>query len=160
MSNLEIDDKRILAEFGELTSKDQYKSYKKSIKKSANIIVRAARRRLKQRIGPAINHKNRWNGRTLASGIRASIGRDKVTASVHIMGDFRLKFFELGTSERYTKASGRKYSRGRRGKGSYRGKMKPLYFFRSAVKSKESEVESSFFTSLEASIEKIKEKYR
>jgi len=44
------------------------------------------------------------------------------------MGDFRLKWFELGTTDRYTK------------KGYYRGRMQPTYFFKKAKESTESEI--------------------
>ena len=35
------------------------------------------------------------------NGIKYSIDRDVTTSKIHIMGDFRLKFFELGTKKRF-----------------------------------------------------------
>ena len=62
-------------------------------------------------------------------------------AKVHIMGDFRLKFFEKGTKQRRTKGhkitgyAGRSLKRS--GKGGNRGSIKGLYFFKSASRLKE-----------------------
>lgn len=55
---------------------------------------------------------------------------------VSIMGDYRVKFFEKGTKERYTKSSKIHrtgvYLVKRHGKGRYTGRIQAEYFFRQA----------------------------
>jgi len=76
---------------------------------------------------------------------------------VHIMGDYRLKFFEKGTKERTTK-SARTSGSGRRlkriGKGGNRGRIKPLYFFRTA-RDNEGLINSAIFESLDKSFKEL-----
>lgn len=79
-------------------------------------------------------------------------------ASVSIMNDFRMKFFEKGTAERYTKSSkingyqddGKHLKR--EGKGHYTGKITATYFFKSARDNSESAVNQAMTESLEKSI--------
>jgi hypothetical protein len=65
-----------------------------------------------------------------------------LSAKVHIMADYRAKFFELGTKPRTTKGhkvtgyftrreGGRKY-KARTGKGGFRGRITAGHFFRTA----------------------------
>lgn len=70
-------------------------------------------------------------------------------AKVHIMSDYRVKWFEMGTKERETK--GRKIVGGRffgkrkvimrSGKGHRTGKIKPEWFFKKAIRRKSPEAE-------------------
>lgn len=73
------------------------------------------------------------------------------------MGDFRLKFFELGTAYRYTLG---RHKRGRRRirKGAFRGSIKPLYFFKESKAITETKVFSSIEIALAKSIERINKK--
>jgi hypothetical protein len=50
-------------------------------------------------------------------GIKVSVDKEATYSKVHIMGDYRLKWFEMGTKPRQTK------------KGYSRGFIKPAYFF-------------------------------
>lgn len=58
----------------------------------------------------------------MLSGIKLKADKDYCEVSVSIMGDFRLKFFELGVPAE------RRITR----RGASRGAIKPLYFFREA----------------------------
>lgn len=70
------------------------------------------------------------------------------------MGDFRLKFFELGTQERHTKSA--KSSAGyRRGKGRRTGRIKPLYFFKRAKNTTEPIIFNNINRRISESIYKI-----
>lgn len=80
------------------------------------------------------------NGKSMLKGIRLKKDKNYDEVKVHIMGDYRLKFFEMGTEERYLKKplpkknetnelkSGSKNSGGT----PYRGKISPKYFFQKA----------------------------
>ena len=72
----------------------------------------------------------------MLKGVKLKADKAYTEISVHIMGDYRLKWFEKGTKPRKTK--GHKitgYNRSRRirsGKGGNRGSIRPLYFFKDA----------------------------
>lgn len=154
MSKFVVDDKQILDLFKDLSPKKQKTAHKNALKKSANILVRQAKRNLQEVTdkakSKATNIKNNWNFKkhksgkvtfkSLQDGIKASVAQDAESAKVHIMGDFRLKWFELGTKERYTK------------KGYYRGRMQPTYFFKKAKESTESEISETLQENLRQSI--------
>ena len=132
-ARLEFDSSEVQRMFSDLTSREQKKVYKRTIRRSANILVREARKQLKAVVGRKINSRNWWNGKTLGSGIKVTVSRDEIPeAKVHIMSDFRLKFFELGTNERRLKRNPRK--------GAYRGKITASYFFRKSKQNKEREI--------------------
>lgn len=88
------------------------------------------------------NSPSRFNGKTLAEGVRVKKENTYNEVSVNIMGDFKLKFFEKGTQPRYTK--GHKVSGyidshhlKREGKGGYRGSIKATHFFLKARQNKD-----------------------
>ena len=96
---------------------------------------------------------SRFNGKTLESGIRLKTDNAYNEVSVNIMGDFRLKFFEKGTKQRYTK--GRKitgymdsHRLKREGKGSSKGAIKATHFFAKA-RQNESKIEESIIKVLD-----------
>ena len=122
MNNLEVDSRQAINLFSELNSRQQRQVYRNALRRAAGILSRETKKQLKDVVGSAVNHRNRWNNKTLASGIR-------VKAEVHIMGDFRLKFFELGTTERRLRRN-----------GANRGRINASYFFRTAKQNKEQEV--------------------
>lgn len=146
-SSIEVDDKKVLDLFKELDYKKQIKSYKQALRISARIIQKEAKASLKKEIGKSANQKGRY-GR-LNSGIKIKVARNGMSAKVHIMGDFRLKFFELGTDDRYIRKN-----------NAYRGKMNATHFFQTARKAKEEEAENSLLKNLEKAIIKINEKHK
>ena len=91
-----------------------------SVIKGGDKLVSNAKTQLRQKLGSGATTPNRWNGKTMESGIKLKADGDYCEVSVSIMNDFRLKFFEKGTNLRMTK------------KGANRGSIKPLYFFREA----------------------------
>lgn len=103
---VEIDDSQVQAVFNALSIKKQKKVLKDGLRKSANILVRKARQLLAMKVKNT-NKPNRWNGKSMKSGIK-TVMENESTAKVHIMGDFRLKFFEKGTKPRRTKGKLRK----------------------------------------------------
>ena len=118
------------------------------------------------------NTPNKWNGKKMEQGIKYKVARDVRSVKIHLLGDFRLKFFEMGTKDRYTKGhkiTGSYWSRGagrgrkylvRVGKGGYRGAIDSSRFF---AKSK-SETESLIFDQMDSRISrnviKVNEKYK
>ena len=147
MSNFEVDSKQVINLFSELTSRQQKQSYKTALRRAAGILTKETRKQLKKVIGKAISHRNKWNNKTLGSGIRVKVNKEGTDAKVHLMGDFRLKFFETGTSERKLKKN-----------GANRGKIKASYFIRTAKENKEKEIFSSMNKLVSESIQKVASK--
>jgi hypothetical protein len=146
-----MNNSEILQMFSELNSRQQKKAHKIALQKGTSILVRETKRNFKSVVKRPNSH-NRWNGKTFVSGIKNSINKEATEGKVHIMGDFRLKFFELGTNERIRKK--RKYS------GTSTGTIKAHYFFKKARESKESEISANMNDIIEQSIRKVNEKYR
>lgn len=148
-SEVSFNVKPVLNLFAELSPRNQNRSYKGALRAGASILVKETKRKLKSHLGKATSQKNRWNGKTLQSGIRSSVSKDGQSAKVSIMGDFRLKFFELGTQER----------RLRKGNHPSRGKITSLYFFRDAKNNTEKEIFDSMENLISQSIQRIVNKY-
>lgn len=144
----EIDKSSVMAALDRLIESDFKKVWRNALKKSANILVKETKTKLVANMGSAATHKSLKYGKSLRQGVKSSVRKDATEAKVHIMGDFRLKFFEKGTKERYTR------------KGSYsRGKIAPpLNFFAKARQNKEAEVYDSMEANLLDEIVRIYER--
>lgn len=165
MNNVEIDSKEVLNLFANLSSKKQYSVYRKALTEGAKMLQSEGKRQLKARIGRAASHKNWWNGKSLQTGIKVSPQRDveKDGVKVHIMGDFRLKFFEMGTSSRHTTGNNGGTVRGHT--PSYRirkphstGQMRRTDFFAKAQSAKEKEIFDTMDSLILKNIEKVASK--
>lgn len=111
----------VLRVFRGLGIKEMQGVHRRALAASAKVLVKEARIKL-----AGVTNRSRstrtadrlgWSQRkgaarmgALADGIRYYVSRDTDYAKVHIMGDFRLKFFEIGTGYRKT-AKG--YARGK-----------------------------------------------
>ena len=81
----------------------------------------------------------------MVQGVKTSVyigNTEDSFGKVHIMKEFRLKWFEKGTNIRRTR------------KGNNRGSITPKWFFRSAVDQKSSEAESTLDDNIRESIMK------
>jgi hypothetical protein len=123
--------------FSELNSRQQKNVYKNALRKAGRILQKETKTQLRSVVGKTINHKNRWDGKTLGSGIKLKVDKKATEAKVHIMGDFRLKFFELGKN------------------GANRGRMNASHFFRTAKDNKERAIFDNINQMVEESITRI-----
>ena len=144
INGLTVNASDVLRRFANLTGREQKKVYKQALRKASTILTKETKLQLKAIVGRKINSRNRWNNKTLGSGIRTRIADDASEAKIHIMGDFRLKFFEKGTAIRAI----------RRGSAN-RGSMTPHYFFRKAKVNKEQEIFSNMDRLISESIMRI-----
>ena len=155
---IQVDASRCYALFRRLNTKNQRKASRAALKSAAGKLKKEATKNLQTVIGNSVT-KSRANGKhSLAKGIRAVV-RDEKEAKVHIMGDYRLKWFEMGTTSRSTK--------GRRGKGkkipkrraSGRGRIfknpSRLGWFAKAVRAKEPEAAHDIEKALIKNIQKL-----
>ena len=107
MNNIEVDARQVTSMFADLTSRQQRQVYRSALRKGAGILTTETKRQLRQTLGREASSRNWWNGRTLVSGVKSNADRNRTEAKVHIMGDFRLKFFEMGTRVRRTTGNNR-----------------------------------------------------
>lgn len=102
----------------------------------AKVLQQTTKNYFRQKVGEAATHYSRFIQKPFEDGIIVETDKSYCEAKVSIMGDHRLKWFEKGTQDRYTK--GRKivgYQRNRairEGKGHWTGRMTGQYFFRDA----------------------------
>lgn len=149
MNNLEVDARQVINLFSDLTSRQQMQAKRNALRQASRILVNETKKQLRRVIGKAINHRNRWNGKTLGSGIKSNASREGTEAKVHIMGDFRLKFFEKGTAIRRLRRN-----------GANRGRINASYFFRTAKQNKEREIFNTLDNLLSQSIQRIANRNR
>lgn len=142
-SDIQLDAKEVLSMFSQLTSKQQDKVYRDALKKASAILTKDTKARIKSSLGKVASVKNKRSGKSLLQGVKVKSVSPKV-AKVHIMGEFRLKWFEKGTRQRATKKN---YNRG--------AMDKQYYFFRDAKASKETEIFNSIETLIAESIQRI-----
>lgn len=149
MSNsVTVDAKQVIQMFRDLDHREQKKVYRTALRKASNILIKETRSNLRNIVKGKITNRKKGSKRSLSTGIRSSIDREATQASVHIMGEYRLKWFEKGTSLRKTR------------KGYNRGAMKATNFFRDARQSTEKEVFSSIERLITDSIIRVNNKYK
>ena len=121
MSNVQVDDTSVQNLFNALDADSNQEILFTALKKGGQKLTSQTKRSLRAKLGAGATSPNRWNGKTMESGVRLKADKDYCEVSVSILGDFRLKFFEKGTAQRSL----------RRG-GANRGTITPLNFFREA----------------------------
>lgn len=114
-----------------------------ALKKGGKALQNETKVQLRQSVANT-HSPNRWNGKTLEDGIKVKANTVYQEVMVHILGDFRLKFFEKGTEDRYTKIHKDKLSTSqyinqlKKGDRSrFRGKITARHFFRRARQNEE-----------------------
>jgi len=98
---IEMNTDQIIKLFDDLDTKKQKQVFKQALKQSSAKLVVQTRKNLRTIVKNS-KSKNWWNGESLEQGVRANVWKSGQGAKVNIMRDFRLKFFEMGTSQRST----------------------------------------------------------
>lgn len=160
-----LDSHQFNAMIRELTGPEMKKVVIGALRSSGNILKKETDRQFKSKISIGdirVKRKNK-KGQEITKWKRlATVKIDKRTpeAKVHIISDFRAKFFELGTNMRRTKGhkiteyyqlrpGGRRYRR-RSGKGGNRGRIIAGHFFLKA----QQKTERMIFDNMEVVIKK------
>ena len=165
MNNIEVDARQVTSMFADLTSRQQRQVYRNALRKGAGILATETKRQLRQTLGREASSRNWWNGRTLVSGVKSNADRNRTEAKVHIMGDFRLKFFEMGTRVRRTTGNNSASVRGRnpirrQRVSANRGNINAAHFFRTAKANKEREIFDNMDNLISLSIQRIANRNR
>jgi hypothetical protein len=185
MRYIEIDKQEALRMFAELDSKLQKKAHRNALIRASNILIRETRKNIRIDIhpdgSPSLWHKrksygDKKNGKKelkplrSGAGVRVRVNKEVTEAKVHIMAHYMLKWFEMGTKNRF-RSRKKMYMFQRRDEGRWfwkrdgekyiaTGKIKPNYFFKRARESKEGEISANMENILFESIRKVHEKYR
>jgi len=151
-SSIQVDASRFYDFVEHMDARTITKAEKDALRKSVGVVKSATLRNLRNRWKGANSTRG---GRKPSRGVVANV--QKATTGdyygqVHIMGKggpgergYLLRFFEMGTVERFAKVRSRAY-RGRsagelRASGmGYRGRISPLWFFRDAVSATKEQV--------------------
>ena len=128
-TGIKVDDKQVIQALANLSFKQMNKAYKNGMKKSLDPILKQTKINLRKSGIKNVNkpYVSRKTGKTYPSmlqGVKTSIyvgNTEDSYGKVHIMKEFRLKWFEKGTQLRKTS------------RGWNRGSIQPKWFFRDAV---------------------------
>ena len=147
-TGIKVDDKQVLNALGRLSYKELNKAYKEGMKKSLEPIYKQTKSNLrtsgiKNVNKPYISKKTGRKYPSMLQGVRTSVYMGDTEDSygkVHIMKEFRLKYFEKGTQLRKTS------------KGWNRGSIAPKWFFAHAVLTRSKEAEDTLEENIRDSI--------
>ncbi|MBQ1724020.1 MAG: hypothetical protein II034_09500 [Muribaculaceae bacterium] len=143
MSEFTIDANDVLRVFASLGVQDMQRVHKAAFRASARVLVKEARLKLAAVTGRSRSTRtadrkgwSRLKGSkkvgALNDGVRYYVSRNNDFAKVHIMGDFRLKWFEMGTEDRFTRED------------VYKGRMRATRFFAHSVSTAKNAMEDAF----------------
>lgn len=131
----------------------------KAVIAGGKVIQGVAKFYFRNRMGESAMHQSKYIKAPFQDGIVLKGDKAYTEARVSIMKDFRMKFFEKGTEDRYIKQKGHSdLQRGRHGentgKPNYRGKITAKWFFRDARSNTES-INDAMFFSIDNSLKKM-----
>lgn len=131
---IKVDDKDVIRALSNLSFKKMNKAYKDGMKKSLDPILKQTKVNLRasgiRNVNKPYVGKNGKTYKSMMQGVKSSVyigNTEDSFGKVHIMKEFRLKWFEKGTQIRKTS------------KGWNRGSISPKWFFRTAVNQRSKE---------------------
>ena len=147
-NGIKVDDKEVIQALSRLSFKQMNKAYRTGMKKSLDPILKQTKTNLrgsgiKNVNKPYISRKTGKKYLSMVQGVKSSVYIGETEDSfgkVHIMKEFRLKWFEKGTNIRRTR------------KGYNRGSISPKWFFRDAVSQRSAEAAASLDDNIRESI--------
>lgn len=141
---IEYDSNDVLNTLNKLTDDNYIKSKVliTALKKGGEILQQNTIQTMKSKLG-SVATKNEHHSKPMAEGVRLIVDKNYYDVIVSIMKDYRLKWFETGTDERYTKGKitgqsmvkkgdGNRLRNVRSGKKGYRGIIDDKHFFKEA----------------------------
>lgn len=127
-NGVKVDDREVIKALSRLSFKQMNKAYKEGMKKALDPILKQTKINLRnsgiRNVNKPYTGKNGKKYPSMIQGVKTSVyigDTEDSYGKVHIMKEFRLKWFEKGTSIRKTR------------KGYNRGSIKPKWFFANAV---------------------------
>lgn len=145
--DIKVDDRQVIQALARMSFKQMNSAYKKGMKKALDPILKQTKVNLRtsgiKNVNKPYVSKTGKKYKSMMQGVKTSVYMGDTEDSygkVHIMSEFRLKFFEKGTSPRFTKD------------GWKRGSIKPKWFFRSAVSQRGKEAVDNLDENIKESI--------
>lgn len=145
--DIKVDDREVIKALSKLSFKQMNKAYKEGMKKALDPILKQTKINLRKSGIKNVNKpyigKNGKKYPSMIQGVKTSVyvgDTEDSYGKVHIMKEFRLKWFEKGTSIRKTS------------KGYNRGSIKPKWFFASAVSQRSKQAAESLDENIRNSI--------
>lgn len=133
-----------------------------AVKAGARVLRDNTKQSFRSEMGGVASNVSRFTRKPFEDGITMKSDRNYSEAKVSIMGEPRLKWFETGTQDRYTKGrkivgySGTKRNRlQREGKGHWTGRIKENHFFKKARSSSETAIDDAIKQSINNALEKL-----
>ena len=124
-----VDDKKLQSLLLKLNSNAVDTATRRALMAGARILQKSTRKELRTKV-KGTNKRKFPTWKTMQSGVKVSSAHDDI--KVHIMGEFRLRLFELGTQGRerkfWSKEKGVRYKSGSFGTG----KIEATHFFQTA----------------------------
>jgi len=146
-NGVKVDDREVIKALSRLSFKQMNKAYKEGMKKALDPILKQTKINLRnsgiRNVSKPYTGKNGKKYPSMIQGVKTSVyigDTEDSYGKVHIMKEFRLKFFEKGTSIRKTR------------KGYNRGSIKPKWFFANAVSQMSKQVAESLDENIRNSI--------
>lgn len=131
----------------------------KSLWAGAKVLQKNTKESFRQKLGEGATHYSPYINKPFFEGVTVSGDKAYLEAKVSIMKDYRMKWFETGTVERIT---GYRYRKGTykktentTGSSHSTGRIKPLYFFKSARSSSESAMNEAIIKSLDNALSNL-----
>lgn len=147
MNGINVDDKEVIQALSRLSFKQMNKAYREGMKKALDPILKQTKINLRKSGIKNVNKpyigKNGKKYPSMIQGVKTSVyigNTEDSYGKVHIMKEFRLKWFEKGTQLRKTS------------KGWNRGSIKPKWFFANAVSQRSKEAVSNLDENIRNSI--------
>lgn len=146
---IKVDDSEVIRALSNLSWKQMNKAYNIGMKKSLDPILKQTKVNLRtsgiRNVSKPYIGKGGKKYKSMVQGVKSSVyigNTEDSFGKVHIMKEFRLKWFEMGTTLRKTK------------KGYDRGSISPKWFFKKAVDQKSSEAVENLDQNIRDSIMK------
>lgn len=163
MSNIIVDGKQVNDLLNKLSDEDvKRKIIFKAIYSGAKELQRATQSYFKSAMGESASHISKYIRKPFYEGVTVSGDKAYLECVVSIMKDFRMKFFEKGTNERYIKQTGHSdYTRKKKryikntGKPNYRGAIKPKHFFKDAAQNNKDRINYGMVKSIDKSLKEL-----
>ena len=147
MNGINVDDKEVIQALSRLSFKQMNKAYREGMKKALDPILKQTKINLRNSGIKNVNKpyigKNGKKYPSMIQGVKTSVyigDTEDSYGKVHIMKEFRLKWFEKGTQLRKTS------------KGWNRGSIKPKWFFANAMNQRSREAASTLDENISKSI--------
>lgn len=138
---IDIDDSQVQSLFNALDDDKCKEILFKALRKGGKQLSQQTKNILRSKVKSTT--PNRWNGKTMESGIRLKADKDYCEVSVSILGDFRLPIFEKGNYKTLNRPTKKGYSR---------GNIKATNFFRQA---RQEDISGTIESSINESMNRI-----